>query len=170
MQCVFLADGDEAANRHSHAANEELFCAIEGTMTFLVGDQFVDAPAGTFLRVPAGVTHDFENRRAHRAGVPNASFPVASNRVCQRLSSGFGRALISDLSGHDSMRANAVSCESLGPSPQRRTMFASPIGEQHGRRTAPLSRLNTGFAGRSGRRLAEELETLAAGEGHVPPR
>lgn len=92
MQSEFLADGDETSNRysvsiwwvephepgpgaHSHAANEEVFYVIEGTMTFRVGEQFVDAPTGTFLRVPAGVTHDFENRSAHRAGVLNVFIP-----------------------------------------------------------------------------------------------
>ncbi len=66
MQSVFLADGEETGGRysvsiwwvdpgkpgpgaHSHEANEELFYVIEGTMTFLVGDQQVDAAAGTFF-------------------------------------------------------------------------------------------------------------------------
>ncbi len=92
MQSVFLADGGETDNRysvsiwwvgpdqpgpgaHSHEANEELFYVIDGTMTFLVGDQHVDASAGTFLRIPAGVTHDFENRTAVRAGVLNVFIP-----------------------------------------------------------------------------------------------
>ena len=92
MQSAFLADGDETGNRysvsiwwvdpgkpgpgaHSHEANEELFYVIEGTMTFLVGDQHVDAAAGTFLRIPAGVTHDFENRSASRAGALNVFIP-----------------------------------------------------------------------------------------------
>ena len=92
MHSVFLADGEESGDRyavsiwwvapgkpgpgaHSHEANEELFYVIEGTMTFLVGDQYVDTTAGTFLRVPAGVTHDFENRTAHRAGVLNVFIP-----------------------------------------------------------------------------------------------
>ena len=92
MQSVFLADGEETDNRysvsiwwvdpgkpgpgaHSHEANEELFYVIEGTMTFLVGDRHVDAPEGTFLRIPARVTHDFENRTADRAGVLNVFIP-----------------------------------------------------------------------------------------------
>jgi mannose-6-phosphate isomerase-like protein (cupin superfamily) len=92
MQSVFLADGEETGDRysvsiwwvdpgkpgpgaHSHEANEELFYVIEGTMTFLVGDQRVDATAGTFLRIPAGVTHDFENKTARRAGVLNVFVP-----------------------------------------------------------------------------------------------
>jgi mannose-6-phosphate isomerase-like protein (cupin superfamily) len=92
MQSAFLADGAESGNRysvslwwvnpgaagpgaHSHEANEELFYTIEGTMTFLVGDQYIDAEPGTFIRVPAGVTHDFENRTAQRAGVLNVWIP-----------------------------------------------------------------------------------------------
>ena len=92
MHSLFLADGEESGGRygvsiwwvdagkqgpgaHSHEANEELFYVIEGTMTFLVGDQYIDAALGTFLRVPAGVTHDFENRAAHRAGVLNVFIP-----------------------------------------------------------------------------------------------
>ena len=92
MNSVFLADGAETGDRysvsiwwvdaesrgpgaHSHEANEELFYVIEGTMTFLVGDQQVDATAGTFLRIPAGVTHDFENRTASRAGALNVFIP-----------------------------------------------------------------------------------------------
>ena len=92
MQSLFLADGAETGDRysvsiwwvdpgkpgpgpHAHAANEELFYVIEGTMTFLVGDRYVDAAAGTFLRIPAGVTHDFENRSAGRAGALNVFIP-----------------------------------------------------------------------------------------------
>lgn len=92
MRSTFLADGEESGNRysvsiwwvepgrpgpgpHAHEANEELFYALEGTMTFLVGDQYVDAEAGTFIRIPAGVTHDFENRTDRRAGVLNVFIP-----------------------------------------------------------------------------------------------
>jgi mannose-6-phosphate isomerase-like protein (cupin superfamily) len=77
-----IADGNTWVNperpgpgAHSHENNEELFYVTEGTLTFLVGDQRVDAPAGTFLRVPAGVTHDFENRTDRRAGALNVSIP-----------------------------------------------------------------------------------------------
>jgi mannose-6-phosphate isomerase-like protein (cupin superfamily) len=92
MQAAFLADGEETGDRYSvsiwwvdalkpgpgahlHEANEELFFVIAGTMTFLVGDRHVDAPAGTFLRVPPGVLHDFENRTAERAGTLNVFIP-----------------------------------------------------------------------------------------------
>jgi mannose-6-phosphate isomerase-like protein (cupin superfamily) len=92
MQSVFLADGEETGSRysvsiwwldpnrpgpgaHAHEANDELFYVIDGTMTFLVGDRHVDAVAGTFLRIPAGVMHDFENRTAYPAGALNVFIP-----------------------------------------------------------------------------------------------
>ncbi|MHB1170305.1 MAG: cupin domain-containing protein [Longimicrobiales bacterium] len=92
MDSVFLADGAESDRRysasiwrvapnspgpgaHSHEANEELFFVVEGTMTFLVGDRYIDAPTGTFLRIPAGVRHDFENRTGERASALNIYMP-----------------------------------------------------------------------------------------------
>jgi hypothetical protein len=44
-------------------------------MSFLAGESWLDAPPGSFLRIPAGVTHDFENRSAERAGVLNVFLP-----------------------------------------------------------------------------------------------
>ena len=92
MHSVFLADGAETGDRysvsiwfvtpgqpgpgaHTHDANEELFYVVEGTMTFLVGDVYVDAAAGTFLRIPAGVMHDFENRTSMPAAALNVFIP-----------------------------------------------------------------------------------------------
>lgn len=92
MRAIFKADGEETGSRysvsewwvepdrvgvgpHSHEANEELFYVLRGTMTFLVADRLVDAPAGTFLRIPAGVVHGFENRTAEPAGILNVFIP-----------------------------------------------------------------------------------------------
>ncbi len=92
MRGVFKADGPETQDRycasewsveprqsgpgaHQHDANEELFLVTEGTLWFLVGDQWVEAPAGTFLRIPAGVTHDFANRGDVRATAFNVFIP-----------------------------------------------------------------------------------------------
>lgn len=60
---------------HSHESNEEIFLVMEGTMTFRAGDKIVEAPAGSFLRVPAGVIHDFENRSDSRSGIFNVCIP-----------------------------------------------------------------------------------------------
>lgn len=48
---------------------------IDGTMSLLVGDRWIDAPKGAFVLVPGGVTHDFENRSDARAGALNFSHP-----------------------------------------------------------------------------------------------
>jgi mannose-6-phosphate isomerase-like protein (cupin superfamily) len=88
---VFLADGAETASRysvsewwldpntrgpgaHSHE-EDDVFYVIEGTMSFLVGDRWIDAPRGAFVLAPGGLTHDFENRSGARAGVLNFSVP-----------------------------------------------------------------------------------------------
>jgi mannose-6-phosphate isomerase-like protein (cupin superfamily) len=92
MRGVFKADGPETKDRytvsewaiepgsagpgpHHHDANEEIFFVTEGTMWFLVGERWVEAPKGTFLRIPAGVTHDFENRGDERAVAFNVFIP-----------------------------------------------------------------------------------------------
>jgi mannose-6-phosphate isomerase-like protein (cupin superfamily) len=91
IQAVFKADGAESAERYSisewwleprttgpgaHAhAEDDVFYVLAGTMSFLIGDEWVDAAAGSFVLVPAGLTHDFENRGAVRAGVLNFSAP-----------------------------------------------------------------------------------------------
>ncbi len=92
MRAVFKADLEETGNRycvsewwveprktgpgpHSHEANEELFYVVEGTMSFLVGEEWIDAKKGTFLRIPAGVTHDFQNRTDHPACALNIFIP-----------------------------------------------------------------------------------------------
>jgi len=92
IRAVFKADGDETAQAYSisewwldantkgpgaHAHPEDdAFYVIEGTMSLLVGEQWVDAPAGSFVLIPGGVTHDFENRSDRRAGVLNFSSGV----------------------------------------------------------------------------------------------
>jgi mannose-6-phosphate isomerase-like protein (cupin superfamily) len=59
---------------HSHP-EDDVFYVIEGTMSVLVGDRWIDAPRGSFVLAPSGVVHDFENRSGSRAGVLNLSIP-----------------------------------------------------------------------------------------------
>lgn len=92
MTAVFKADQEETGNRysvsewwvepgkdgpgaHKHDDNEELFYVVEGTMSFLVGDEWIDAERGSFLRIPAGTMHDFSNRTALPACVLNVYIP-----------------------------------------------------------------------------------------------
>src|SRR5215510_14262192 len=91
ISSTFLADGTETEEKysisewwleantkgpgaHSHE-EDDVFYVIEGTMSFLVGDQWIDAPRGSFVLAPGGTTHDFQNRGDVRAGVLNLSIP-----------------------------------------------------------------------------------------------
>jgi mannose-6-phosphate isomerase-like protein (cupin superfamily) len=91
ISAVFKADGAETGSLYSisewwlephtqgpgaHAHPEDdVFFVIEGTMSFLVDGEWIDAPTGSFVLVPGGCTHDFENRSAARAGALNFSAP-----------------------------------------------------------------------------------------------
>ena len=92
ISALFKADGDETQREysisewwlephtqgpgaHSHAAEDDVFYVIEGTVSVLLGDRWIDAPKGSFVLAPSGVTHDFENRSSSRAGVLNFSIP-----------------------------------------------------------------------------------------------
>ncbi len=91
ISSVFKADGDETNSRYSisewclephtkgpgaHSHDEDdVFYVLEGTMSILLGDKWVDAPRGSFVIAPGGMTHDFENRTDARAGMLNVSAP-----------------------------------------------------------------------------------------------
>jgi mannose-6-phosphate isomerase-like protein (cupin superfamily) len=55
----WLESGDSGPGPHSHEDNVEIFYVIEGTMRFLVDEEWLAAPRRSFLRVPTGVTHTF---------------------------------------------------------------------------------------------------------------
>jgi quercetin dioxygenase-like cupin family protein len=91
ISAVFKADGGETAQQysisewwlephtqgpgpHSHP-EDDVFYVIEGTMSFFVGGEWLDAPRGSFILVPSDTTHDFQNRSDARAGLLNFSAP-----------------------------------------------------------------------------------------------
>ncbi len=91
ISALFKADADETEDRysisewwlephtkgpgaHSHE-EDDVFFVIEGTMSFLIGETWVEGPPGSFVLAPGGVRHDFENRSDERAGVLNLSIP-----------------------------------------------------------------------------------------------
>jgi quercetin dioxygenase-like cupin family protein len=93
IDAVFKADGEETAARysisewwlephtkgpgaHSHP-EDDIFYVIAGTMSVLVGDDWTHAQPGSFILIPGGVVHDFENRGDARAGVLNFYAPGA---------------------------------------------------------------------------------------------
>jgi mannose-6-phosphate isomerase-like protein (cupin superfamily) len=106
IESVFKADEDETAERfsvsewwlqpdtkgpgaHFHEENDEIFYVLEGTAFFLVGDEWVEAPEGTFLMIPSGTPHDFENRGARRVGILNVFIPGGFERNMPEISRWF---------------------------------------------------------------------------------
>lgn len=91
ISALFKADGQETAGRYSisewwlephtqgpgaHSHDEDdIFYVIEGVMSFLMDDQWTHAEKGSFVLIPAGKTHDFENRSDSKAGALNFSVP-----------------------------------------------------------------------------------------------
>ncbi len=59
-----LDPGQEGVGLHRHDENEEIFLILEGTPELFLGDRWALCPTGTFLRVSAGVIHDFRNLRS----------------------------------------------------------------------------------------------------------
>jgi mannose-6-phosphate isomerase-like protein (cupin superfamily) len=91
ISSIFKADGQETSQAysisewwlepntrgpgaHSHP-EDDVFYVLEGTMSVMIGDKWIDAPKGSFILAPGGMRHDFENRSASRAGVLNLSIP-----------------------------------------------------------------------------------------------
>jgi quercetin dioxygenase-like cupin family protein len=91
IQAVFKADGTETSDGYSisewwlepHTTGpgahrhpeDDVFYVLDGTMTLLVDQEWVEAPRGSFVLVPGGTLHDFQNRSDRRAGVLNFSYP-----------------------------------------------------------------------------------------------
>jgi quercetin dioxygenase-like cupin family protein len=91
LSAVFKADEAETAGRysisewwldphtrgpgaHSHP-EDDVFYVLAGTMSFLVRDEWIEARTGSFVLVPGGVPHAFDNRGDTPAGMLNVSAP-----------------------------------------------------------------------------------------------
>jgi mannose-6-phosphate isomerase-like protein (cupin superfamily) len=106
MRAVFKADEDETEEgyavsewwldpnsegpgAHRHEDNDEVFYVLEGTCSFLIGDEWVDAEKGSFLKIPAAIQHDFANRTNARAGVLNFFIPGGFERYMPSITTWF---------------------------------------------------------------------------------
>ena len=91
MRAVFKADLDETESRysvsewwleartrgpqaHSHP-EDHVYYVIAGTLSVFAGDQWSDLAAGSYVIIPGGTPHDFENRSAAPAGFISFNAP-----------------------------------------------------------------------------------------------
>lgn len=97
MTAIFKADEDETncgysisewwldphskgSGPHLHEENVEVFYVLEGTASLRIGDEWINAEKGTFIRIPANTIHDFENRTDQRMGLLNFYIPGGFER------------------------------------------------------------------------------------------
>lgn len=76
----WLEPNSEGPGAHFHEENDEVFYVLEGTPSFLVGDEWIDTAKGAFLRVPAKTMHDFRNQSDQKAGILNFFIPGGFER------------------------------------------------------------------------------------------
>jgi mannose-6-phosphate isomerase-like protein (cupin superfamily) len=60
------AGGNVSATPHVHHTREEAFYVLEGSVTFLAGEDIVEASAGSFVLVPRGTMHAFRSNGESR--------------------------------------------------------------------------------------------------------
>lgn len=102
MTATFKADEDETncgysisewwldphskgSGPHLHEENVEVFYVLEGTASLRIGDEWINAEKGTFIRIPANTIHDFENRTDQRMGLLNFYIPGGFERDMQAI-------------------------------------------------------------------------------------
>lgn len=76
----WLESNSDGPGPHLHEENDEVFYVLEGTISILVGDKWIDAEKGTFLRIPPNTLHDFKNQTNQKTGVLNFFIPGGFER------------------------------------------------------------------------------------------
>ena len=80
LSIITMAAGRTGPEPHVHADEDDAVLVLDDEMTFLLGDEELAAPAGTFVLVPPGVEHTFANRSAHPVRMLNIHAPAGFDR------------------------------------------------------------------------------------------
>jgi mannose-6-phosphate isomerase-like protein (cupin superfamily) len=76
---IEIAPGREV-EPHVHDGEDDAFYIVEGELTFVIGDETVTAPPGTFVLAPPGVEHGFRNDGARPVRMLNIHAPAGFDR------------------------------------------------------------------------------------------
>lgn len=71
----WLNQNSEGVGAHLHENNDEVFYILEGRVSILIGEKWIEADKGAFIRIPANTMHDFKNQTGKKAGVLNFFIP-----------------------------------------------------------------------------------------------
>jgi mannose-6-phosphate isomerase-like protein (cupin superfamily) len=80
-----MAPGFEGVGAHLHDANDEMFYVLAGTPEILLDDSWTSLKVGGFVRIPAGVTHDFRNLTQAKASLLNLFIPGGFERDMPKI-------------------------------------------------------------------------------------
>lgn len=76
----WLEANSDGPGPHLHEGNDEVFYVLEGTISFLIGEKWIDVEKGAMVRIPAKTIHDFKNQTDQRTGVLNFYIPGGFER------------------------------------------------------------------------------------------
>lgn len=76
----WLEPNSHGPGPHCHEDNDEIIYVLEGTISFLIGKEWVDATKGSFLKIAASINHDFANQTNESAGLLNLFVPGGFER------------------------------------------------------------------------------------------
>jgi mannose-6-phosphate isomerase-like protein (cupin superfamily) len=80
-----LAPGFPGPPPHLHRTFADSFYVLEGTLTLRVGDELVEAPAGTCASVPPGTVHTFSNPSDSTVRILNLMAPGGFERYLREV-------------------------------------------------------------------------------------
>ena len=80
LSIITMAAGRSGPEPHVHDDEDDAFLVLDDEITFLLGDDELSAPAGTFVLVPPGVEHTFANRTDHPVRMLNIHAPAGFDR------------------------------------------------------------------------------------------
>jgi mannose-6-phosphate isomerase-like protein (cupin superfamily) len=76
----WLRPNTDGPGAHFHEANDEIFYVLQGRPEILLGEEWIALEQGAFVRIPAGVLHDFRNTTSEDAGLLNVFIPGGFER------------------------------------------------------------------------------------------
>jgi mannose-6-phosphate isomerase-like protein (cupin superfamily) len=71
----WLEPDSDGPSPHLHEEKEHVFYVLEGTLAVLVGENWIEAGKGTFIRIARNTLHTFSNQTDKRAGFLNIDVP-----------------------------------------------------------------------------------------------
>ena len=80
LSIITMGPGREGPELHIHEDEDDAFYVLDDEITFILGDEEVIAPAGTFVLVPPGVLHTFANRTSEPVRILNIHAPAGFDR------------------------------------------------------------------------------------------